>query len=296
MKRIKKVLKKPELILLKLMEYKPFRVLPDDIFLKLEFFLKMRKRLNLTNPQTFNEKLQWLKLYDRNPKYTQLVDKYEVRKYIKNKIGEKYLIPLYGVYEKYEEIDFNELPDQFVLKPNHTSGDYFICKDKTKINHERLKKEVNMWLEREYYWVHREWPYKNVKPKIIAEKYMVDESGLGLNDYKFYCFNGEPKSLLIATERNENVKFDTFDIEFNHLPVGLRNSNKEIRKPKNFDTMIKMVRELSKDIPHVRIDLYNIDNHIYFGEYTFFSDSGYEKFHPNHEKYTRIYGDWLKLK
>ena len=146
----------------------------------------MMEKLNLNNPKTFNEKLQWLKLNDRKPEYKNMVDKYEVRKYIADKIGEEYLIPLLGVWDKFEDIDFEQLPNQFVLKPNHTSGNVFICKDKSKINYEKLKKEVNSWLNRKYYWVHREWPYKNIKPRIICEKYLVDESGVELKDYKLF--------------------------------------------------------------------------------------------------------------
>src|SRR5690554_6695477 len=177
------------------------KFVPAEIYIKIQYKNYIGKNLNLRNPKTFNEKLQWLKLYDRNPLYTNLVDKYKVREFISQTIGEEYLIPLLGVWDKFDEIDFGELPNKFVLKPNHTSGDVFICKDKTKVNFDELRTKVNAWLEREYYWEHREWPYKNIKPRIFAEKYMVDESGVELKDYKFFCFNGEPKALYVATDR-----------------------------------------------------------------------------------------------
>jgi len=283
-------------ILFKLMSNKlMIKTVPTRLWLKTEYYIRVNKNLNLSNPQTYNEKLQWLKLYDRKPEYTMMADKYEVRKYIADKIGEEYLIPLLGVWEKFESIDFDKLPNQFVLKPNHTSGNVFVCKDKTKINYEELEKEVNSWMERDYYWVHREWPYKNIQPRIICEKYMVDESGVGLKDYKFFCFNGEPKAMFIATDRGIDTRFDFYDMEFNHLPFmqHYKNSDKNIQKPAGFDEMIKLSKILSKEIPHVRVDFYDINGRIYFGEMTFYHFSGCEKFEP--EKYDEIFGSWLVL-
>jgi hypothetical protein len=189
----------PKLILLYLLNFKVFRIIPDKMYLKIKYRLRIGKKLDLENPKTYNEKLQWLKLYDRKPEYTMMVDKYEVRKYIAKTIGEEYLIPLLGVYERYEEINFDDLPNQFVLKPNHTSGDIFICKDKSIIDHVKLKKEINKWLKRRYYWVHREWPYKNIKPRVICEKYLQDN----ITDYKFMCFNGELKMIEIVPKSVE---------------------------------------------------------------------------------------------
>lgn len=269
--------------------------IPTKLYLKIQYKNFMGKNLDFKNPETFNEKLQWLKVYDRNPLYTDLVDKYKVRDYIADKIGEEYLIPLLGVYDSYKEIDFNVLPDQFVLKPNHTSGDVFICKDKSKIDYDTLEQQVNGWLKRKYYWVHREWPYKNVKPRIICEKYMVDESGFELKDYKFFCFNGEPKALFIATDRGIDTKFDFLDLEFNHLPFmqHYKNSTKKINKPAGFNQMIKLSKILSKGIPHVRVDFYDINGRVYFGELTLYHFSGLEKFNP--QKYDEIFGGWLRL-
>ena len=295
LKKVVNVLKSPKRLFLYIISFRAFRFLPDELYLKIKFRLITGKRLNLNNPMTFNEKLQWLKLYDRKPEYTLMVDKYCVRKYIKDTIGEKYLIPLLGVYDTFEDINFDKLPNQFVLKPNHTSGNVYICKDKSKINHKKLKKEVNNWLKREYYWIHREWPYKNIKPRIICEKYMVDESGTELKDYKFFCFNGEPKVLYVATDRGIDTRFDFYDMKFNHLPLmqHYKNSGKKIIKPKGFEEMIELAIMLSQGIPHVRVDFYDINGKVYFGELTFYHLSGLKKFQP--EKYDQIFGGWLKL-
>src|SRR5699024_8410056 len=175
--------------------------LPDKIYLKICFRAKMRRKIDFSNVRTYNEKLQWLKINDRNPIYTKMVDKYEVREYIANHIGEEYLIPLIGVYDSFEEINFNELPNQFVLKCTHDSGGLVICKDKSKLDIEAARKKINDSLKRNYYYLFREWPYKNVKPRVICEKYMVDEFEKELKDYKFFCFNGKPKALFVASDR-----------------------------------------------------------------------------------------------
>lgn len=270
---------------------------PDEFYIKLQFKNFVGKELDLNNPSSFNEKMQWLKLYDRNPLYTNLVDKYEVRKYISEKIGEEHLIPLLGVYDSFEEIDFDQLPNQFVLKPTHTSGDIFICKDKSKINYGHLRKKVNKWLKRKYYYEHREWPYKNIKPRIICEKFMVDESGSELKDYKIFCFNGEPKCLFVALERHSEsgMKMDFYDMDWNLLPFEREypRSGKKIPKPKSFDQMVEFAKLLSKDLPFVRVDFYDVNGHLYFGELTFYPGSGLEKFSP--EKYDYLLGSWLTL-
>lgn len=295
LKRILKVIKKPEILFIYILNFRIFRFIQDKNFLKIKYWLKTGKKLDLSNPRTFNEKLQWLKLYDRNPKYKDLVDKCKVRSYISKTIGSKYLIPLIGVYNSFEEINFDKLPNEFVLKPNHTSGNIFICRDKSKIYYNDLKKKVNKWLKKDYYWFHREWCYKNIMHKIICEKYMVDESGEGLKDYKFFCFNGEVKAMFVATNRFVDTRFDFFDLDFNHLPFMQHypNANIIIKKPKGFEEMIRLAKILSKDIPHIRVDFYDINSNVYFGELTFFHFSGFEKFEP--EKYDEIFGSWLKL-
>ncbi|NPV51417.1 MAG: glycosyl transferase [Candidatus Methanofastidiosum sp.] len=272
------------------------KFIPDSLYLRFAYYVKVGKKLNLRNPQTFNEKIQWLKLYDRKPEYTKLVDKYEVRKYIAETIGEEYLIPLLGVYDNFDEIDFDALPNEFVLKPNHTSGNIYICKDKLKINYVELKKEVNMWLKRRYYWVHREWPYKNIKPRIICEKYMVDESGIELKDYKIFCFNGEPKLIQVDYDRFSGHKRNLYDTEWNYIPASIQyptDPNTIIKKPNKLNEMLKLARILSKDYPHVRVDFYYVNDRIYFGEMTFYHGAGYEKFEP--ESLEMEMGSWLEL-
>jgi len=296
LKKVIKLFKNPKLAVLYGLDIRIFKILPDDIFLKIKYKLHIGKKLNLTTPQTFNEKLQWLKLYDRNPIYTQLVDKYEVRKYISKTIGEDYLIPLIGVWDKFEDIDFSKLPNQFVLKPNHTSGNIFICKDKSNIDYVKLKKEVNMWLKRRYYWVHREWPYKNVKPRIICEKYMVDESGVELKDYKIFCFSGEPKIIQVDYNRFTSHKRNLYDTEWNYINASIKyptDPNIKIKKPEKLNIMLDLARVLAKDYPHVRIDFYSIKDKVYFGEMTFYHGAGFETFNP--EDFQIQMGEWIKL-
>lgn len=263
------------------------RLIPDKIHLKMQYKYHLGQKLNLNNPRTFNEKIQWLKLYDRRPEYSTYVDKYAVREHIKRKIGEQYLIPLIGVYNSVDEINWNKLPDKFVLKCTHGSSCNIICEDKSKLNIEDSKRKLNEWMKNNWYWYGREWPYKNVKPRIICEKYMVDESGVELKDYKYFCFNGKPEVMFVATDRGIDTRFDFFDMEFNHLPVmqHYKNGVKKIVKPKGFDEMVKLASQLSKDIPHVRVDFYDINGKIYFGELTFSHFSGFVEFVPNEWDY-----------
>lgn len=295
MNKIVKYIKRPSNILLYLMNKNFFKWIPDEKYITIKYKLEMNQKLNLKEPKTFNEKLQWLKLYDRKPEYTKMVDKYEAKKYVADIIGEEYIIPTLGVWDKFEDIDFTKLPNQFVLKPTHASGNVFICKNKDEIDYKKLKKTVQKWLKRNYYLVHREWPYKNVRPRIIAEQYMVDESGTELKDYKFFCFNGEPKLLFVAKDRPYATKFNYYDMDFKKLPFKqhYKNFNDYIEKPKGFEKMIELSRKLSKDIPHVRVDFYDINGKVYFGELTFYHLSGFEKFEP--EEWDRILGDMLEL-
>lgn len=266
----------------------------DAIYLKILYRFKMKKSLDLKNPQTYNEKLQWLKLYDRNPDYVKMVDKYEVKNYVKELIGDEYIIPTIGIWDKFEDIDFDSLPEQFVLKCTHDSGGLVICKDKSKLDIKEAKRKINHALKRNYYLNTREWPYKDVKPRIIAEKYMDDGSGQ-LKDYKFFCFNGEPKSLFIASDRGIDTRFDFYDMDFNHLDFinGYKNSGKKISKPQGFEKMAELSRKLSKGLPQARIDFYDINGKIYFGEITFFHWSGLTPFNP--EKWDYTFGEWIEL-
>lgn len=274
------------------------RVIPDSVYLKILYRCKMGRSLDLKNPSSYTEKLQWLKLYNRNELFTTLVDKYKVREYVKRQIGEEYLIPLVGgPWNKVEDIPFEELPKSFVLKTTHDSGGVVICKDKTQLNLDEAKRKINYSLETNFYWRYREWPYKNVKPCIIAKKYMVDESGYELKDYKFFVFDGKVKALFIATDRMSDTDtcFDFFDRDFNHLPIvnGHPNAKHVIEKPDKFEEMIELAEKLGRGFSHVRIDLYNINGRIYFGEYTFFHFSGITPFEPVEWDYE--FGKWLTL-
>ncbi len=272
--------------------------IPDEEYLKRRFRATMRKELDLDNPQTFNEKLQWLKLYDHNPIYTTMVDKHAVKEYVAERIGEEYIIPTLGVWDNFDDIDFDTLPNQFVLKCTHDSGGLVICKDKAKLNLKKAKKKINDSLKRDFYLRAREWPYKDVPHKIIAEKYMEDTSTAELRDYKFFCFGGEPKVLFVATDRQtkgEEVKFDFFDVDYNHLDVrnGHKNAKVPPEKPLQFELMKDLAKKLSEDIPHVRIDFYEVDGKVYFGEMTFFHFSGTVPFEPEEWDYT--FGSWIPL-
>lgn len=271
----------------------------DERYLKLAFRAKMGYPLNLENPRTFSEKIQWLKLYDRKPLYTQLVDKYAVRQYIAEKIGEEHLIPLVGgPWKSVEEIDFDALPEQFVLKCNHDSGGLVVCRDKSSLDRETVKQKLDQHLKANYYMSSREWPYKDVKPCIIAEKYMVDESGVELKDYKWYCFNGTPRFLLITTDRAEAdvpTKYTYFDMDYHVLPFynSGPHADKPIPKPETFDQMKRLAEILSAEMAHLRVDLYDINGKVYFGELTFYDSSGMAKFDP--PEWDETIGSWLKL-
>lgn len=271
--------------------------LPDREYLEKKFYAMLGYSLDLTNPQTFNEKLQWLKLYDRKPDYTMMVDKYKVREYIKEKLGEEYLIPLLGVWDNAEDINFDKLPNRFVLKCNHNSGlGMYICKDKSKLTEKQIKvirKNLTKGLQQDYYLTGREWPYKDVPRKIIAEKYMEDETGQ-LRDYKFYCFNGEPKIIMINSDREiEKTKADYFDMDFNWIDLkwGYEHALVKPSKPINFEKMKELAVVLSKNIPELRVDFYEVNNKIYFGELTFFDGSGFDKIEP--KEWDKKIGDWI---
>lgn len=266
--------------------------------IKLRYLRKMGKWLDLDNPVTFNEKLQWLKAYDHNPLYTSIVDKQEVKKIIADKIGSEYIIPTIAVYERPEDIDWEKLPERFVLKCTHDSGGVVVCKDKEQMDRKAALKKLKKHYKRNYYYNKREWPYKNIKPRIIAETYMEDTVGGGeLKDYKFFCFDGVPKMLFIASDRHKKIetKFDFFDMDFNHLPIINGHPNSEVtpEKPESFEQMKELAAELSAGFPHVRVDLYEIDGRIFFGEMTLYHYSGTVPFEP--EIWDTTMGEWLKL-
>ena len=273
------------------------RYVSDEKYLRKAYRLSMGKELDLENPKTYTEKLQWLKLYDHRMEYSRMVDKYEVKKYVAEKIGEEYVIPLLGVWNCAEDIDFGSLPQRFVLKTTHDSGGIVICKDKSKLNIPEVREKLRKYLKRDYYLFKREWPYKHVQPRIIAEVYMEDSHYQELRDYKFFTFGGVPKVLYIAQGRGrgEPTVADFFDMDFKHLPFTIDHDMADVppRKPERFEEMKMLAAELSKDTPQLRVDFYEVDGKVYFGEMTFFHCSGLHPFHP--EQWDRIFGDWVKL-
>lgn len=255
----------------------------DALFLKVCHRLIMGEKLNCKNPKTFNQKLQWLKLHYTDTRYTQMVDKYSVREIIAGELGEEYLIPLLGVWNKFEEIDFNALPNQFVLKATHDSSSIIICKDKSKFNIKEARKKLNKALRKNYFYFQRETPYKNVKPRIIAEKYMVDESGVELKDYKLFCFDGRVHFIQVHYDRFSDHKRNIYDTNWNLMNFHIGPLNKHssiIKKPLCLDGMIEIAEQFSKSIPHVRVDLYAIKDKIFFGEFTFYHGAGYSNITP----------------
>lgn len=297
---IKKSVKKPYLILPYCWQKCSKLIGSDELYLKVYYRLAIGKKLDLEHPKTFTAKLQWLKLHNTSELCTQLVDKYRVREFIKEKLGEEYLIPQLGVWKHFDEIDFDSLPEQFVLKTNHGSGGVVICRDKGKLDKAAARRRLECSLKKNYFWVGREYPYKNVPPRIIAEKFMQDEAGNPPVDYKFFCFNGEPKVLFYASERfnKEGLapKFDYYDMELNHLPVrskGHQNAEKLLEMFPQFEQMKEIARQLSQGFPHVRVDLYLIDGKIYFGEMTFHHDGGLVQFDP--EEWDEKFGEMINL-
>lgn len=274
-----------------------FNWLPDKAYIKLMYYCIMDRRVNLKNPQTFNEKLQWLKLYNRNPAYTMLVDKYEVKKYIEETIGKEYVIPTLGIYSSFDEIDFDKLPNQFVIKCTHDSGGVVVCKDKTKLDINAARKKINKSLKNNFFYIGREWPYKNVKPRIIIEQYLDDHKNEDLNDYKFMCFNGKVKCSFVCSGRRseDGLKVTFFDLDWHKMPFERHYpySKKEIEQPKNYRKMIELSEKIAKDLPFARIDFYEVESKVYFGEITFFPGNGTEEFTP--EKYDYLLGSWIKL-
>ncbi len=283
--------------MLKALLLKMTHIIPDALYLKLRYYAQFHKKLNLKNPRTFNEKIQWLKLYDRRPEYSMMVDKYEVKKYIADTIGEEYIIPTLNVWNSFDEIDFDTLPNQFVLKCTHDSGGLVICTDKATFDKEAAKKKIEASMKAQYFYHGREWSYKSVKPRIIAEQYIEDETTKDLRDYKFFCFNGFPKCSLVCSGRNskKGLHITFFDLDWNIMPVECQSpSVKEgLPQPKNYKKMLKLAQKLSESIPFVRVDFYEINNNIYFGELTFYPCSGLVAFEP-HEWDEKL-GDWIKL-
>lgn len=270
------------------------KIMSDENYLKMMYFCKFGKKLNLVNPKGFNEKLQWLKLYDHKSEYTNLVDKYEAKRAVANCIEEEYIIPTLGVWNSFDEIEFDSLPDQFVLKCTHDSGGLVVCHDKNKLDVKTARKKIETSLKKNYYYSGREWPYKNVPHRVIAEQYMADD----LRDYKLFCFDGVPRMTLVCSGRftKNGLKEDFYDEVWNHLNVQRPthgNAILPIQRPKQYELMKKLAAKLSEKMPFARIDFYEINEKVYFGEITFYPASGFEGFKP--EEWDLKLGEWIKL-
>ncbi|MBR2771838.1 MAG: glycosyl transferase [Bacteroidales bacterium] len=276
------------------------RFISDERFVKWDYYFAFHKKLNLDNPQTYNEKLQWLKLYDQHEEYTLMVDKYEVKKYVASIIGEDYIIPTLGVYNSFDEIDFDKLPNQFVLKCTHDSGGVAICKDKSSFDFNKARKLLSRNIKRNPFWASREYPYKNVKPRILVEKFLEDKNKINepIKDYKFYCFDGKPVCVLVCTDREVKVKYYYFSPEWHFLrwdkETGKAPDNFTLPKPQKLEEMLQVAATLSKGLLEVRIDLYEVNGNVYFGEYTFFSNSGLDT--DITEECDKILGDYLIIR
>lgn len=283
---------------LKIALYSLGRFIPDKWFIMLKYRKAFGTWPGLKNPKTFNEKLNWLKLNDHNPLYTTMVDKYEAKQYVANIIGEEYIIPTYGVWDRAEDIDFDALPDKFVLKATHDSGRVIICKDKSKLDREYAISEMRKSLKRNFYAVTREWPYKNVKPRIIAEALLENQCGTDIADYKIHNFNGESKFILVCRDRftESGLTEDFYDVDWNRINVRRPNSpnaSKEEPRPKLLDLMVRLSEKLSAESAFMRTDFYVVDDKAYFGEITFYPASGTVPFIP--DSYDRLFGEMIVI-
>lgn len=269
----------PYRFLLSLGEHHYANCIPDKIYLGLLYRFRMHRKLNWKSPQTYTEKLQWLKIHDRKKEYVQYVDKFAVRKFISRTIGEQYLIPLIGYYRSYDEIDFTNLPRQFVLKCTHGSHCSVICRNKEEFDIRGNTKRFMKWLQYNYYWMYREWPYKSVQPAIICEELLTDNRGNIPIDYKVFCFNGTAEFIKLDLDRFSNHRRVFMDTNWNQYKFGWGEIADEIpEKPANLAEMIALSNVLAKDMPQVRIDWYIVEGKLYFGEITFFDAGGFDKF------------------
>lgn len=281
MNNLKRILKNPRLILIFILS-RYCHWIDDKTYLCIMYFIYFGKLLHLNSPRTFNEKLQWLKLYDRHPEYTQMVDKATVKEYVASIIGEKYIIPTLGVWENFDDIDFENIPSSFVLKCTHDSGGVVICENKNLFDVEKARSKLLKSMKN-YYYVGREYPYKDIKPRIIAEKYMVDESHIELKDYKIHLFHGIPNFIQVDFDRFTSHHRNLYTIDWKPLGKAIKYPavyEREIDKPIVLDEMLELAMKLAFNIPYVRADFYCIGNKVYFGELTFYHGSGFETFSP----------------
>ncbi|MBR3019801.1 MAG: glycosyl transferase [Clostridia bacterium] len=270
----------------------------DEAYIKKMYSLMVGKELNLDHPETYTEKLQWLKLHDRRPEYTMMQDKYAIRDYIKKTIGEEYLIPLLGVWDRAEDIDFDNLPNEFVIKCNHDCASVSICRDKKKYDQEAARKKLKACLEKDYYLEGREWAYKDIKRKIIAEKYMHNGDEKVLSDYKFFCFSGKARMVLVASgeAHSSERRLVFYDTDYHYLPIQRGDTpepESKSEKPDGFDQLIPLAEKLAGNIPFIRVDFYLVEGHPYFGEIAFYPSGGFAAFKP--DEWERKIGSWIKL-
>ena len=261
-----------------------YNFLPDDVYIRKLYKAYMGYEPDLNHPRTFNEKLQWLKIHDHKSIYTTMVDKYAAKEYIASIIGEEYIIPTLGVWDRFEDIDFDALPDQFVLKCTHDSGGLVIVRDKSRMDMKSARKKIKRSLKRNYFYFGREWPYKDIKPRIIAENYMTDESGIELKDYKIFCFNGRAEYIEVDFNRFIEHKLNPYDFDWNPLNFCDKSKNDysaNIKKPERLEDMRRIAEELSKGIDFLRVDFYSIYDRIYVGELTLYPGSGFIEFDPS---------------
>lgn len=272
------------------------RSIPDRLYIQLRYVMKFHKFCNLREPKTYNEKLQWMKLYYRVPGEWLLVDKFEVKGRVAAQIGGEHIIPTLGVYSSVDEIDFDALPDSFVLKCTHDSGGVVLVEDKKTLDVLAVREKLQHIMEKNYFYGGREPHYREITPRIIAEPFLQDDTLGQLVDYKFFCFDGEVKAMFVASDRSSGkVKFDYFDEDFNPLDIRQPYPNSAVlpQKPERYDEMLDIARKLAHGHPHVRVDLYQVNGRVYFGELTFYHFGGMQPFFP--EKWDRVFGEWMTL-
>ena len=269
-------------------------VLNDKQYLSLKYYSRFGKKINWKNPQTFNEKLNWLKLYYHAPKLTTMADKYAVKELVSKAVGQEYVVPCYGVYQDFGEIDFNQLPNQFVIKATHDSSGATVCRGKSQFDIETAKAKFKKVMKRNWYYSSREWVYKNIPPRIIVDKFLDDGREGELQDYKFWCFNGEPR-LMYITNKGKNIYENFYDMDFKPIEVnhGFPRTMPEYEKPKGFEIMKDLAEKLSKGIPFVRVDFFEVGDKVYFGEFTFYDWAGLRPFAD--ERWDRELGEWISL-
>lgn len=274
------------------------RLIPSKLYLKMMYKLIIGQKLNLRDPKTFNEKLQWLKIYDRCPDYVKMVDKFNVKRYVSNIIGEEYVIPTLGVWDHFDQINFKTLPNSFVLKCTHDSGSTFVCKDRESFDFVKARKSLKKKIKTNLYWWSREWPYKHLRPRIIAEELLQDDMYEDIQDYKFMCFNGKVECSFVCSDRfsDKGLHVTFFDRDWNKMPFERKYPSKSesIAKPKNYNLMIELAEKLSQNIPFVRVDFYEVNGKVYFGELTFYPGAGLEEFRP--KEWDLRLGEYIVLK